>query len=135
MAWVYRDGAMRWDHTSKHCGNCRFWPLSSWSQTRWDNGEGNGMPSGEAGYNGLCHRHAPVAVSGIEPFGSGYRVGDTRFPETGPENWCGDFEPREGYDKHAAASSNHFSRATKAVATDWRAERPQAKQREGSGDG
>ena len=60
------------------CSNCRFW-----------------KPDVIA--HGFCKRHAPAMKSTLRevpnsPFNWYLLVSDTQFPETAPDDWCGEFK-------------------------------------------
>ncbi len=56
----------------ERCGRCRFWKQNSDTASR-----------------GACHRYAPRAE--ILPDFEEVQTPPT-WPETGPENWCGEFQ-------------------------------------------
>jgi hypothetical protein len=79
-----------WDVNWKRCGNCQFWPLDGWGQSKWDLGEGfTRPPSGIRGVHfSDCRRHSP-AIDNLSPEKA------AAWPTTNVGHGCGDFEPRE----------------------------------------
>lgn len=63
------------------CGSCRWWDGNTKAEPR----------------RGLCHSASPSfiavpRVKGDGSFGPPWRF--SGFPETGGDDWCGDWEPR-----------------------------------------
>lgn len=69
----------------EQCGNCRFY-------REWE-----------------CHRHAPVVIQfSNNVFGTGvYAHGETAYPHTQSDSWCGDWEQKDYQDTGETDGPSH----------------------------
>ena len=79
----------KWNYKVECCGNCAFWPLSSFSRNL-----NTDEPLGIGGLNcdgsvSECRKRAPMAIAD-----SGELSGNRKFPTTRRDDFCGEFELR-----------------------------------------